>query len=1185
MTNFVHLNVKSEYSLLNSIAKAKDIIGEVKSFDIPTVALTDLNNMHNVYHFEQACKKAGVKCIIGMSLCIKYEKNMYEKMYGNITLLAKDEVGYKNLVKMATIANKGVEHTGKNGFPYLEIEKLSHYTEGLICLTGGTSGALFKYFIKDDLESIRDLLELYVSIFGKENVYVEMQNHGISGESEFITSMSVNRLLNQYDLRPVATNDVYYIKKEHAYHRALAVEMNPNPNGINYYSNYVDYNDEWYLKTPDEMEGLFQNFLSIYPDILTNTVKIADRCQASVPVEKALPEFPIPSGYDEESYLRFLAYEGFHERFDGRKDIDIEKYKERLEYEIDVIKKMGFMAYHIITADFIQWAKDDKVYEHPERYFPTEYYPDYSKLPDMVYKKNFEILVGPGRGSAAGSLLCYCLKITNLDPIKDGLLFERFLNVERVSMPDIDVDFPNAHRYDVVEYVQAKYGYEKVSQIATFQTLGVKSILKSVGKALSIPYSETNDMTKNVPDKEIVEEEDEDGNIVTVEKKIELLSQLEKYDYFKTKINTNQSVKQLFQIGKVLEGLPSSTGKHAAGVIIGCQDLMNYMPLMEVDGVMVSQFEKKAAESIGLLKMDFLGLQTLDILAEALRLIEEYHGEKINLDDIPLDDEYTFEKIFQPGNTGKVFQFESAGMQKLLIRMKPTCLADLCAANAAYRPGPMQFIDEFISGRNNPSSVKYPSKEYEIIAKETMGILFYQEQVMQIVQAMAGFTLGEADVLRRGIGKKEKKYIDEGREMFVKGCLKLGTADEEKAKYIYSTIEKFANYGFNKSHSDAYGLVAYLCGYLKAHYPECFMAANLTISSHDVKKLAYTLAETKRSGIEILPPDVRYSKPKFSLEKVDDKFAVRFSLAAIKAIREENAEMFAAVENKDSLYHFLLGLPKAALRKNQITNLIYSGAFDYLGSRRDLAENLGKIMDMVKVISSFKEANTPTILSLISPNTVMQGYEYQALDKLKKEKDCIQIALSGHPVSAIRNIVQFTHTLADFQSDVIESGYEEDNNNTDVEVAGLLTNVKEIVTKKGDAMCFCGVEDEFFSVEGIVFPKDYARLKETIKELEGSPVLIKAKLQKKLNEEDEIVVSLIISSIEKVIRDTYTIYIDASYVTDELKSEMSKFNGIASVISVDSTTMKIKKLPFSVDVNRDLLKLLKDNHVRYLIKK
>lgn len=600
MENFVHLNVKSEYSLLNSIAKTKEIIQKVKNSGMGSIAITDLNNMYDVYHFGQACEKENIHHIIGVSFCIYFE-NLHS--YGNIELLAMNEKGYKNLVCLSTLANKGEEHTGKDGFAYLPFSILKKYSEGLICLSGGTSSIFYQYYYQNPITwdlLIKDFLMIY-----GENFYYEFQNHGNPTEVKMLEDKKLQQALWNYNIPVVATNDVYYVEKEHAPYRDLALEMNPNKNGLDIYSHSVQYNDEWYLKTPEEMFDLFKDSLALYPQILSNTVEIAKKCQAKVPVEKALPEFPIPSGYTNESYLRMLCEEGFKERFDGRlTPEEMKEYHNRLDYEFDVIKKMGFIDYHIITADFIQWAKDDKVFEHPERYFPVEYYPDYGKIPEKLWKKDYEILVGPGRGSAAGSLLCYCLKITNLDPIKDGLLFERFLNVERVSMPDIDIDFPNKYRYDVVEYVQGKYGYEKVSQIATFQTLGVKSIIKSVGKTLGFTFQETNEMTKNIPNKEMVQEEDEDGNVVQVEKKIELLSQLEKYEYFRQKIDEDGRMKELFQIGKILEGLPSSTGKHAAGVIIGRKDLMNYMPLMEVDGVMVSQFEKKASESIGMLKMD-----------------------------------------------------------------------------------------------------------------------------------------------------------------------------------------------------------------------------------------------------------------------------------------------------------------------------------------------------------------------------------------------------------------------------------------------------------------------------------------------------------------------------------------------------------------------------------------------------
>ena len=1180
MKKFIHLNVKSGYSLLNSIAKPEEIIQTVKEFDIKTVALTDLNNMHDAYHFEQNCKKEGVKNIIGVTFCIKYNDNEF----GNIVLLAKDTKGYKNLVCLSTIANKGEEHTGKKGFAYLDFSILKEYADGLFCLTGGTSGIFYKYWLDNNFEEIERYLADFKDIY-HEDLYFEFQNHKIDDEKKFILDQRIYNLLASLQIEPVATNDVYYIKKEHAYHRALAVNMNSNPIGIQYYSSYVDYNDEWYLKSPEEMEDLFKDFLDLYPNILSNTVEIADQCNAQVPIEKALPEFPIPKGFTEETYLRFLCEEGFKERFDGRTDIDIDVYRKRLDYEFDVIKKMGFMAYHIITADFIQWAKDDKVYQHPERYFPKEYFPDYSKLPEMVWKKDFEILVGPGRGSAAGSLLCYCLKITNLDPIQDGLLFERFLNVERVSMPDIDVDFPNAHRYDVVEYVQAKYGFEKVCQIATFQTLGVKSIIKSLGKTLGLSYADTDAMTKKIPNKELVEEENEDGVIQLVEKDIKLLSQVEKIDYFQELIEKDSNIKKLFEMGKILEGLPASTGKHAAGVIIGRQNLMNYMPLMEVEGVMVSQFEKKASESIGMLKMDFLGLQTLDILAETLKLIQMTYGKKINLDEIPRNDYATFANIFQTGNTGKVFQFESQGMKNLLKRMKPTCLADLCAANAAYRPGPLQFIDDFIEGRNHPEKVKYPTKEYELIAKETKGILFYQEQIMQIVQAMAGFTLGQADILRRGIGKKEKKYIDDGRKRFIEGCLKLGTADEETAKYIYSTIEKFANYGFNKSHSDAYGYVAYLCGYLKEHYPECFMAANCTISSNDVKRLAPCLAEAQRMGIKILPPDVRYSKNFFTLESENKQLSIRFSLAAIRSIRNESAEEFMNSKDKSTFYSFVKGLPFKSITSKTLTHLIYSGALDYLGTRKTLIEALPEIMSRVKYELTMEKAHIPTIVPMM-PYILKDKYEYSTLEKLKKEQDSIQIVLSGHPVSSIRNLTNIYNTISDLETEFQEKLTNPEQSNFDeklpITLVGIINDYHQRITKKGDKMATFNISDEYGSLKAVVFQRDYARLESELNNIEEIvPVIIEGRIQ---GNEDER--QFIVTNIKQIQHVSYTLYISLNKDNENLVyQEMKKNNGIASVVLIDTKKHTVKTLPFSVDISNELLQTLKNLHVNTIVKK
>lgn len=1171
MSNFIHLNVKSEFTLLNSILRTKDLIKFCSDYGMGHVAVADINTMYNVWHYQNAASKEKVHPILGCTFLIRYGG-----IYGNIELFAKTREGYRNLVALSTKANAGFDKD--KVCACIDLDDLLEYKKDLICLTGGTCGLFFKlYEATQDWKESEIVLKHLVDCYGSDNVFMEFQNHFLPQEKGYLDSIKVHKLMNAYGIRPVATNDVYYLKKEHSFHRSVALKMIPKakkvPNyekGVALASAIVDANDEWYLKTEEEMTLAFKPWLRKYPDILSNTVLIAERCKARVPAEKALPEFPIPEGYTEESYFRKLCEEGFHERFDGRNDIDLDVYKERFEYEFGVIKQMGFMDYHTITADFIQWAKDDKVYEHPRRYFPEEYYPDLNALPEKVWKKDYEILVGPGRGSAAGSLLCYCLKITNLDPIKDGLLFERFLNVERVSMPDIDIDFPNKYRYEVVEYVQAKYGFEKVCQIATFQTLGVKSIIKSLGKSLGMTYEQTDKMTKNVPDTEIVEEENEEGIVTQVEKKIELLSQLEKYEFFQQEISNDDNVRQLFEIGKVLEGLPSTTGKHAAGVIIGRKNLMNYMPLMEVDGVMVSQFEKRASEDIGMLKMDFLGLQTLDVLMETRNLVEQTDSVRIDFNKIPQDDEDVFKYIFQKGNTGKVFQFESGGMRNLLKEMKPTSLADLCAANAAYRPGPMQFIPDFIEGRKDPNSVKYPTKEYKEIAKETMGILFYQEQVMQIVQAMAGFTLGEADVLRRGIGKKVKKYIDDGRERFVKGCLDLGTADEETAKYIYSTIEKFANYGFNKSHSDAYGLVAYWCAWLKYHYPAHFMAANCTVCSTNTDKLLACLREVLTMNIPLYAPDMRFSKEKFSLEKVrGKKYAIRMSLSSVTSIRDDTARACMAVNDKSSIQSFVKELSIHDVNKRQLTNLVSAGAFDYLNQpRKALTNLLPTLIEQKKMYETYQNEGYCSVL----PNIKFEvgNEEYSFLQKLKEERNALQLCLSGHPVEAIRDQTSIAINTATIKEDMVGK---------DATLLGCVMNLRIITTKRHERMAIFDLDDEFGTMSCVIFPKNWRHLQDIVTSLEeAQPVTFTGKItiDKRKQSEDEdapLVYQMIVSNIETINLNKRSIYVKFDHQSEykEILEIAKRFPGMDKIYMVrfhEGSFDFVERLPRDVDMTK-----------------
>lgn len=1162
---FTHLNIKTEYSMLNSIAKIDGLIEKAKRNNMKALAITDINNMHIVYNFEEKCKKAGLKPILGVNLVVKYDNN-----YKLLGLLAKNEQGYKKITKIVTETN-----VGEKSFPYIEFNNLKKIkSNDIYCMTGGVSGQLNSLVSSGLFYDADKLLDEYTNIFGKNNVIIEISLHGIQSEKDFINSNWLQSKILNDGYMYVATNDIYYLNKEHALHRSIGLSMNPNPDGIDEYSNYVDYNSEFYFKTEKEMEKVFSAYLHKYPDLLTNSEKIVNQCNAQVPVERALPEFPLPNGFSSEQYLYKLVWEGFKEKFPNESAIDnrftLEDYKERLEHEFDTIVKMGFVDYFLIVQDFINWSKDTEVYKHPEVYFP---HIELSKVSKMCIEKNFEIKVGPGRGSAAGSLLAYCLKITNLDPMKYDLLFERFLNPERVSMPDVDIDFSNRDREKVVEYVQNKYGYSHVAQIVTFQKLKLKSIIKKVAKSYGIPYSKTDEMTKMIPGKICVSTEKEDGTIEIVEKEPELLCEIENIDYFSNLINKDDDIKLVFKMGKVLEGLPSTTGKHAAGVIIGRQPLQSYLPLMEVDGVLVTQFEKKASESIGLLKMDFLGLQTLDIIQETEELVKENYNQIIHINDISIEDEKTFE-IFQKGNTGRVFQFEGAGMKNLLKQMHPTSLEHLNAACALYRPGPMDYIPNYIEGRKFPNKIDYPHELFKEVAEETFGILVYQEQIMQLVQKMAGFSLGEADILRRGISKKEKDYLDKARKQFVDGCKKINVAEETSSK-IYDTIELFAEYGFNKSHSCAYSYVSYQTGWLKAHFPEAFMAANLTVAAQNKDKVAAILSECKKMQIEVLPPDINKSEDKFTLENKNGKMCIRFGFNAIQDVGEQFAKQCSRKNKKSltSFQEFLNELNISQLRKDTLTFMINSGAFDNYGTRLALNKELENLLEYEKAKKRINLLGYKFVLSLPT-NNYFDGYEYP-LDKLvSNEKEAIHFSLSGHILDGYRNLYQEKTAIADMKID--QSYYD-----SYVSVLGIIKNIKQITTKKGSQMAFLSLEDETGELEGVIFPKDFEKIKNNYLKFVNLPVIFDGKLQHE-NKDGEDKFSLIISSI-KIIDSPTKVYIhNNSNINKEFVEKLSSNNGISEVIVVDTQRTKIRILPFKINLEKSKV-ILKEYNIDYII--
>lgn len=702
----------------------------------------------------------------------------------------------------------------------------------------------------------------------------------------------------------------------------------------------------------------------------------------------------------------------------------------------------------------------------------------------------------------------------------------------------------------IIEYVQAKYGFDHVSQIVTYNELGVKSIIKNVGKVLGIPYAVTDDLSKNVP-KTIRKHVylDEEDTWEDRDEPVKTLDDLKNLKFFKDKIDNNEDIAQLFKIGKLFDGLPSSTGKHACGVIIGPKPLNEFVALMEVDGVLVSQFEKKASEAIGLLKMDFLGLITLDIEEETLRLIKQVHGVDVDLDRIPMDDKKVFE-LLQKGQSAKVFQLESQGMQNLLKKMHPTNFGHINAVLALYRPGPMQFIDNYLEGMKNPSKVHYPHPLYENSSKETYGILVYQEQIMQVVQDMAGFSLGEADILRRGIGKKDKQYIDMMEEEFSKRC-QDNSVPEKTAKEVYAMIKKFAEYGFNKSHSAAYAMISYQTAYLKAHYPECFMAANCTINADDKDKLIPCLAEIRNLGIEILPPTLQDSLSQFSIEKHEGRYAIRYGLNGIEGIGEDVAKLITSLKHSPSLYEFIDKFP--TIRTNQLSNLINGGVFDKWGVRKEMNEIVPSILETVKYHHKISSIYGRTILDDIIGEYSYEGIEYGLQEKMNLERKAIHICLNGHPLEQIRPVLKVyqdtIHDLMDMDDE------------TDVQILCQIDDIQKITTKKGDDMCFLTLGDEFDAIEGVVFPKTYEGIEHLINEEEI--VIVSGRIQRK-EDNGDVSTNLIVNAMKKALDRKLRIYIYKDTLL-QIKSDIAQKNGLSEIISVDSKNLSVHKEDFYVD--------------------
>ncbi|PKL47115.1 MAG: DNA polymerase III subunit alpha [Candidatus Riflebacteria bacterium HGW-Riflebacteria-2] len=1022
-TNFVHLHVHSHYSLLDGAAPVKGIIDAARRFRMPAIAITDHGNMFGTIELYQYALKRGVKPIIGYEAYLthgSHKDRSRERPPYHIVLLARNIEGYKNLVKLSTIGFT-------DGFyykPRIDFELLEKYSEGVIALSACLAGEVAQELLKEDREAAKAAIRRYQKIFGPENFYVELQDHGIADQQKILDALV--EVARDCDAPIVASNDSHYVKPEDWEAQDALLCLNTNAK-IDDPKRYRFETHEFYLKSPQEMSDIFAK----YPDAISNTLRIAERCNVQLSLGKSiLPNFPIPDGKTSESYLTELCFEGMKARY-GSETPD-EVVGKRLEYELSVIKRMGFCDYFLIVWDFIKAARE------------------------------MGVPVGPGRGSAAGSIVAYLLRITDIDPIRYGLLFERFLNPERISMPDIDVDFSDDGRPRVIDYVVEKYGRNRVSSIITFNFILAKMAIRDIGRVMGMELSEVDRIAKMVPEKP--------GTHLkkAIYETPELKELIE---------NGSQQQKKLLRIAETVDGLVRHTGVHACGIVISHQDLMDIVPLYyDKNDELMTQYEKNAIESIGLLKMDFLGLKTLSILQRALENIKKSQGIDVDIEHLTFDDVKTYELLQQALTLG-VFQLESAGMRNLIARLKPSVFEDIIALLAMYRPGPLSsgMVDDFVERKHGRKSLDYPHPDLEPVLRDTYGVFLYQEQVMQTANVLANFTMAQADALRKAMGKKIAEVMEKMGKLFVKGAVERGVP-EEKAQEIFDLMAGFAEYGFNKSHSAAYAVVTYRTAYLKAHYPVEFMAAVLSSEINDTDKIAEYVDECRTMGIDILPPDINYSE---SLFKVDNG-SIRFGMSGVKGVGAGAVESIVKQREKDGPYKSLGDLTRrvntSQANSRVIDALIKAGALDSFGLKKSqLIAMAGEALKSGQSVQKSRNAGQITFFDVFGEEAEGMGDieltppdipELTEKELLTAEKEVFGFYLTGDPFNAVAPLgrVFSTHTL----SSILDAG-----EGKICRIAGILTASKRHITKKGDYMAFLTIEADNTSLDVTLFPRSY----------------------------------------------------------------------------------------------------------------
>jgi DNA polymerase III subunit alpha len=1034
MSSFVHLHTHSHYSLLDGAATIDGLIEAARSHSMPAVALTDHGVLFGAIEFYKKAKKAGIKPIIGFEAYVMTKGSRTERAasadpagkgrgrgsYQHLLLLAKDETGYRNLLKLCTLA-----HT--EGFyykPRIDLELLNQYRQGILATSACPGGVISTHLVNGDYDEALKAGGTFKEIFGQD-FYVEIQNHGLPIEQRILENAP--KVAKELGLKLVGTNDVHYIRQEHAIpHNIMLLIPDATSTSVPDYRNLRYGTDQLYFKSAQEMTRVFKEF----PEAVTTTLEIAEKCALELDLKRNhMPHFPIPADTGVrtlDEYLDQLSRQGLKRRYrEVSPELDA-----RLDHELGVIKRMGYAGYFLIVQDFINAARQQGV------------------------------RVGPGRGSAAGSLVSYALGITDVDPIAFGLLFERFLNPDRVSMPDIDVDFSDDKREAVIRYVKDKYGESSVSQIITFGRLSSRAVLKDVGRVLGIPLSTIESITKQIP---VVL-----GKVTPLEEALESIPDLRW-----VKESTDEKMQLLVETAKILEGMNRNASTHAAGIVIAPGDISDFVPLYKTPQTeLMTQYNMKDLESAGLLKMDFLGLRTLTVIDNTLKRIKENHGVELNLDALPPDDGPTLD-LFCKGQTIALFQFESTGMQDYLRKLKPTSIHDLVAMNALYRPGPMKMIDDFIARKLGKQKIEYLHPKLEEVLKETYGIIVYQEQVMRIASDVAGFSLAKSDLMRRAMGKKDKNLMAQQKKEFVEGAAAAGT-DRRIASEIFDLIEQFASYGFNKSHSVAYSVLAYQTAYLKAHYPAEYMAATMTSEIGDTDKIVVFIDDCRKMGIDVLPPDVNESGVDF----VVTPRGIRFGLSAIKNVGVGAVEQIVIARSGNKrfvdFFDFCARVDLRTVNRKTIESLVQAGAFDSLHpNRAELIEGLDRAMGYGQGMHEAAGRGQSSLFESGASAVQMKPALASAVpwtegEKLSREKAVLGFYVSGHPLMKYRDEIEAFSSARMADGSGVKSG-------TLVKVCGIVTSVKKKVDRNGNTMAFVGLEDFTGKGECIVFADPFQK--------------------------------------------------------------------------------------------------------------